>query len=387
MIALSCQKHLFSLEPDKHYINCAYMSPLLRAVEQAGIDGMQRKRNPYHIKPEDFFEDGKEARALFARLVNAPADRVALIPSVSYGLGIVIHNIRPRPRGKMVTVHEEFPSDVHSLYRIKQEHGLELVMVRPPDELRNRGRKWNERLLDAIDHNTVLVNLSSVHWSDGTTFDLEAIGKRAKEVGALFVVDGTQSVGAKEMDVKRFHIDALLCAGYKWLLGPYTSGFAYFGEYFDEGRPLEETWLNRLGSENFKDLVNYESAYHPKAARYNMGEYSNFINLPMQMAALQQIHAWGTDAIEEYCTSLTYPFIEFLSENGFWLEEAAFRSKHIFGFRAPAHVSIENIQQRLLQRKVMVSLRGSAVRVSPHVYNDEADIQALMDALAGTTRS
>ncbi|HEX2683439.1 MAG TPA: hypothetical protein VHL77_05885, partial [Ferruginibacter sp.] len=114
---LSCQKHLFSLEADRHYINCAYMSPLLQSVEAAGIEGMRRKRDPFRIAPSDFFNDAVEIKKLFARLVHAESGRIAILPSASYGLGIVIHNLKPKAGGKLVTVHEEFPSDVYSLYR------------------------------------------------------------------------------------------------------------------------------------------------------------------------------------------------------------------------------------------------------------------------------
>lgn len=236
-------------------------------------------------------------------------------------------------------------------------------------------------ILESIGPDTALVNLSSVHWADGTVFDLAAIGKRTKEVGALFVVDGTQSVGAAPIDVNHCNIDALICAGYKWLLGPYTSGLAYFGEYFDEGKPLEETWMTRIGRENFRTLVNYDPTYHEKAARYDMGEFSNFTNIPMLKASLAQILQWTPEGITGYCGQLTKVLIDYILSNGFLLEEDAYRSKHIFGFRLPGHLTIERLQEKLAQKKVTVSLRGSAVRVSPHVYNDEADIQALISAL------
>ena len=383
---LSCQKHLFSLEQDRHYINCAYMSPLLKSVEEAGIQGLARKRDPHNITPDDFFNGAIEIRKLFAQLIHAETERTAVIPSASYGLGIVMRNIKPAAGSKLITIHEEFPSDVYSLYRICSDHKLDLVTVKPPDALANKARNWNERILEAITPGTALVNLSSVHWSDGTIFDMEAIGKRAKEVGALFVVDGTQSVGAPELDVARWRVDALICAGYKWLLGPYTSGLAWFGEYFDEGKPIEESWMNRVGAENFKELVNYQAAYLPGAARYNMGEFANFINVPMLKASLTQILQWTPVEITAYCERLTRPLISYLQSNGFLIEEDANRSKHIFGFRLPPDMSIETVQKKLIERKISVSLRGSAVRVSPHVYNDEKDIQVLIDALEDTKR-
>jgi selenocysteine lyase/cysteine desulfurase len=378
---LTCQKQLFSIEEGIHYLNCAYMSPLMKAVEQAGIEGIARKKHPYRIFPNDFFDEAEEVRALFATLVRTEPERVALIPSVSYGMGIIIQNIHAARGQKVITVHEEFPSDVNSLQRICHEHGLELVTVTPPSDDRERGRKWNEVILDAIQPGTALVNISSVHWADGTIFDLEAIGKRAKETGAMFVVDGTQSVGAVEMDVNRYHIDALVCAGYKWLLGPYTSGFIYLNERFDNGKPIEETWMNRVGSENFRLLSDYQSAYHPKAGRYNMGEFSNFINVPMLKVAIKQLLEWTPAKITQYCTLLTTPLIDHLNKNGFTLEDDSFRSKHLFGFRLPANSDIEVLQKKLAENNIIISLRGNNVRVSPNLYNDETDINALIDLL------
>lgn len=380
---LDCQKNLFSLEPGAHYLNCAYMSPLLKSVEQAGIEGLLRKRNPFNVLPQDYFEDANEIRTLFSRLVNAGEDRIALVPSVSYGMGIISRNIKAGQGKKIITVNEEFPSDVYALLKISQQNNMELLTVSPPVETYERGKKWNENILDAIDPNTALVNLSSVHWADGTVFDLEAIGKRAKEVGALFVVDGTQSVGAMPFDVKKFQVDAVICAAYKWLLGPYTSGLMYLGEYFDNGDPIEESWLNRIGSDNFRTLSDYGNiaGHKPKAARYNMGEYSNFINLPMLKAALAQVLEWSPPAIGEYCKGITRPLMHALREKGFWVEEDRYRSDHLFGCLAPAGISLNEVQKALKEKKVHVSFRGDVIRISPHVYNDEVDINKLREAL------
>ncbi len=380
---LVCQKNLFSLDPGVHYLNCAYMSPLLKSVEQAGIEGMLRKRNPFKVLARDYFEDAELIRKQFGSLVNAEAGRIALVPSVSYGMGIVSRNIKPDPGKKIITVHEEFPSDVYALHRISQLNKMEIQTIRPPETAGERGKKWNERILEAIDSETALVNLSSVHWADGTIFDLAAIGQRAKEVGALFVVDGTQSVGAMPFDIKEFHVDALICAGYKWLLGPYTSGLMYLGEYFDDGEPIEESWLNREGSDNFRTLSDYQvvAGYMPKAARYNMGEYSNFINLPMLRASLSQMLEWTPAAVSEYCRTLTQPLTDFLLDNGFWIEEDQYRPGHLFGVRAPAGTALEKVQESLQQKNVHVSFRGEVIRISPHVYNDKMDIDQLGEAL------
>ena len=139
--------------------------------------------------------------------------------------------------------------------------------------------------------------MGMVHWADGTIFDLEKIRKKTKEVGALLIIDGTQSVGAMPFDVNKIKPDALVCAAYKWLMGPYGSAFCYYGEAFDNGFPIEESWINRKNSEDFSQLINYQEDYSEGARRYNVGQQSNFINVAMLTAAINQLNSWGVDNI------------------------------------------------------------------------------------------
>ena len=379
---LPCQKPSFSLPDDEHYLNCAYMSPISKAVEAAGMAGIARKRVPSHITQEDFFTTADAARALFARLVNvADPSRVAIIPAASYGLAIAARNL-PAARGQTIVVtHEQFPANVHAWRKLAATRGVEIRVVQPPDAIEGRGRGWNQRVLEAIDRRTAIVAIGHVHWTDGTRFDLEAIGARAREVGAALVVDGTQSVGALPFDAARIQPDALVVATYKWLMGPYSLGFAYFGPRFDDGEPLEETWIGRAGSENFKELVHYRDDYQPGAARYDVGERTNFALLPMAIAALEQVLEWQPGRVQEYCGVLTAPLFDRLRALGYSAEDPAWRGAHLFGLRAPAGIDITAIGERLRARKVFVSLRGSAIRVAPHVYNDARDVDALMTAL------
>lgn len=381
---LSCQKASFSLPGDEHYLNCAYMSPLSVAVETAGMTGVARKRVPSRIATSDFFTESDRARGLFARLVNAPdPGRIAIIPSASYGLAIAARNLPAAAGQNVVVTHEQFPANVHAWRRLSRDRGVELRTVAPPDVIEGRGRAWNTRLLEAIDTRTAIVALAHVHWTDGTRFDLEALGRRARDVGAALVIDGTQSVGAMPFDVAAIQPDALVCATYKWLMGPYSMGFAYFGPRFDDGEPLEETWIGRAGSEHFKELVNYRDDYQPGAVRYDVGERSNFALMPMAVAALEQVLGWQPARIQEYSAALTAGLFDQLRALGYTMESPEYRGAHLFGLRPPAGVDITAIGERLRARKVLVSLRGSALRVSPHVYNDGRDIAALIDALAG----
>jgi selenocysteine lyase/cysteine desulfurase len=378
MPELQCQKEHFALPPDVHYLNCAYMSPLSREVEEAGLSGLRGKRNPSEIVEDDFFRVPELVRRRFAGLIGCPdPTSVALIPSVSYGIALAAANADVQRGQNIVLLSEQFPSNVYSWTRLRDERGAELRLV-------ERGlpvRDWNARILEAIDGDTAVVTVPHVHWTDGTRFDLDAIRKACDRSGALLVVDGTQSVGALPFDVLRYKPDALVCAGYKWLFGPYGYGMAYFGARLLHGRPLEENWINRAGSENFGGLVRYRDEYQPGAVRYDFGERSNFILAPMMLAALDQVIAWEPARIQDYCDRLTAATVGNLIEAGYRIVDSEDRSAHIFGIRLPPGLSADRVGRALRDRGVSVSSRGDAIRVSPHIYNDETDILALEDAL------
>lgn len=381
---LTCQKSHFALPPGVHYLNCAYMAPLAHAVRSAGIAGIDRRAAPHLIQPRDFFEESDMVRSLFSRIINAPdPNRIAIVPSVSYGLATVARNVRATAGDNVVVLEEQFPSNVYAWRRLCSEQGLTLRTVAPPTHERGgRAAEWNARVLTAIDQRTAVVALPQAHWTDGTLFDLERVGQRARECDALFVVDGTQSVGALPFDTRQIQPDALICAGYKWLLGPYSTGLAYYGRTFDHGTPLEEGWITRRDSENFADLVRYRDDYQPAAVRYDVGERSNFTLLPMLAAALELVLQWTVPAIQEYCRSLSTELTRTLRANGYWVEEDEWRAAHLVGARPPDPSRTATISGRLAARDVAVSLRGNAIRISPHLYNDSRDVEALLDALA-----
>lgn len=375
------QRSKFSLPAGNVYLNCAYMSPMLKSVEKKGIEGIHKKRNPAIVTGDDFFKDTEKVRKEFSKLINGEASRVVLVSSVSYGMANVVNNIKLSSSDNLIVAAQQFPSNYYPWHRVHQDTGAKLKVISPPNEFANRGKVWNERLLEAIDDHTKLVALGNVHWADGTLFNLKEIRKRTKEVGALLIIDGTQSVGALAFDVKEIQPDALVCAGYKWLMGPYSLGLAYYGEYFDQGKPVEENWINRLHSENFAGLVNYETNYQPGALRYEVGEHSNFILLPMLLEALKQINQWKPKAIQQYCAGITRKPIHLLQEAGYWVEDEKFRRHHLFGVRLPAHAQVDKIKKALLKNKISVSFRGDAIRVSPHLYNSEADLMKLVRVL------
>ncbi|MDH5804225.1 MAG: aminotransferase class V-fold PLP-dependent enzyme [Gemmatimonadota bacterium] len=372
---------LFSLPEGIHYLNCAYQSPLSKRVELAGLEGVRRKSNPAEVTPESFFIGPRTLRSKFAELIGlSESDQVAIMPSVSYGISTVAKNTKVSRGQTIVVLGDQFPSNVYPWRRLAQETGATIRTVARPDGI-TPGEDWNRELLEAVDSSTALVAVPNVHWTDGTRFDLRSVGEKAREVGAALVVDGTQNIGADSFELEEVRPDALFCAAYKWLGGPYAVTLGYYGPRYHDGVPLEEGWFARKGSEDFSRLVDYRDEYRGGAQRFDVGEVSNFALNPMVEQALAQVLDWGVENIAEYLDSLTAPVIADLEESGFGFTEKKWRSRHMFGMRLPAGADAEEIRGRLEQENVFVSFRGQAIRVAPYVYSDSGDLRAFREAV------
>ena len=354
------------------------MSPLLSSVEEVAIEATKRLRNPGAIRPEDFFSEQVKVKMKFSQLINGQDDQIAIIPSVSYGLKSAISNI-PANRGThAITISDEFPSDYYTIHEWCKANQKELKVIKAPEIPFGRGKLWTERILDSMNTNTAAVVISAIHWMDGTRFDLEKIGNRCKEVNAIFIVDGSQSVGMIPIDVVKYKIDALICTGYKWLFGPYSIGLAYYGGAFDYGVPIEDSWMNKMNAEDFSSLTGYADLYKKGAARYDMGESSHFILLPMLNRALAQILEWQDVSMPTYCGQLIQPLLQWLGENKIPVEEENYRANHLFGFTLPENRDRNRFLNTLQEKKIFVSVRGQVIRVSTHIFNTTDDVHQLL---------
>lgn len=381
---MKCQKHLFNLKENIHYLNCAYKAPLLISCEEACIKALIKDRNPSDIIADDFFNVTKEVRSCFAEIINSSSRNIAIIPSTSYGFSSVLNNIEGKKNGNAITIQDEFPSGYFSIKRWCNENSNELLIINPDEDQKLIGENWNDNLINQITEQTSIVLISSVHWMNGIRFDLEKIGQKCKEVNAKFIVDGTQSVGAIKMDVNKYNISALICASYKWLFGPYSVALAFISDDFNQGKPLEESWMNKVNSKNFSALTNYEDSYKSNAGKYNVGESSNFILMPMLRESLKQIINWNPNEIEAYCKSLIQPLIIYLESLGVAFEKEKYFSNHLFALQLPVHIDMELLKNNLIKNNIYTSIRGNYLRVSVNVFNNEKDIMKLIKVIKQT---
>jgi selenocysteine lyase/cysteine desulfurase len=373
---LENQRELFEMPEEVAYLNCAYMSPQLRPAREIGERAVARKSRPWEITPGDFFEDAEKTRALFARLVGAEADGVALIPSVSYGIAVAAANVKVEPEENILILEDQFPSNVYAWRELAARKGARLVTVpRPADH------DWTSAVLEHLAENTAVVAVPNCHWTDGSILDLARVGARAREAGAALVVDGIQSLGAHPFDVAEVGPDFLVASAYKWLLGPYGIGFLYVSEEYRDGAPIEHNWINRRGSEDFSGLVDYEEVFQPGARRYDVGERSNFVLLPMANEALRQILDWGVENVSETIGELTDLIEEEAKRRGIEAIPAKRRARHMIGLKL-GFAAPEDLAARLTGERVFVSVRGESVRLSPHLYNTAEDVDRLFAVLA-----
>jgi selenocysteine lyase/cysteine desulfurase len=373
---LACQRRLFDIPDDVAYLNCGYMSPLLRRVRAAGEAGLARKAHPWEITARDFFSGSDALRAVFAELVNARADDIALVPAASYGVSTAARNL-PLARGQNVIVAEDqFPSNVYPWRERAREVGAEVRTVPRPV-----AGDWTAAVLHAIDDATAVVALPACHWTDGGWFDLERIGEACRKRGAGFALDVTQSLGVLPLDVQRLQPDFLCAAGYKWLLGPYSTGYLYVSERWQrDGTPIEHNWIHRRNAENFARLVDYQDEFEPGARRFDVGERSNFALVPAAEAGLRQILEWGVENVCETVAAVADEIVARVRPLGLTALPKAQRAPHYLGLQLATGLPA-NLLPELMQRKVYVSVRGSSIRVTPHVYNNAADIDRLVSAL------
>jgi len=376
---LRSQRDLFEIPEDIVYLNCAYMSPQLRQVREAGERAVSRKSRPWELTPDDFFEDVEEIRALFAQLVGGDADGVAIVPSVSYGISVAAANVSVGEAEKIVILEDQFPSNVYAWRALAEQCGARLITIPRPEDF-----DWTRVLLEEIDAETAVVAVPNCHWTDGSLVDLARVGESVREAGAALVVDGIQSLGAHPFDVSEVRPDFLIAASYKWLLGPYGVGFMHVGEEYREGNPIEHNWINRRGSQDFSGLADYQEAFQPGARRYDVGERSNFALLPMAAEALRQLIDWEVQTISETIGTLTDLIEEKAKEHGIGTIPKERRARHMIGLMLGPDAP-DDLATQLTTHNVFVSVRGESVRVSPHLYNTERDVELFFEILERVT--
>ncbi len=373
------QRHLFDIPDEVAYLNCAYMGPAAKAVHLATLAGAQKKRHPWTVTGDDFYSPAAHLKSLAAPLFDCSADDIALTPSVSYGAALAARNLRLKAGRNILVIEGQFPSNIYAWQQLAGEQMMRMTTVRRPLD----GR-WTEAILAQLDERIAMAALPQVHWADGGLIDLEPISDRCAELGIPLVLDLTQSLGVMSFSVQRIRPAFVFSAAYKWLLGPYGLSYTYVSPEYQDGQPIEYNWINRRDSENFAGLVDYTDQFQPGARRYDSGQHSSTVTLSAAIAALSMIQEWGVDQIAATLAEKTRQIREMAHSIGYQSVPEALSGPHILGLTGGPEDRAA-LSRKLAAENVWLSVRGSTLRISPHLYNTGKDAERLISVLSSVT--
>ena len=374
---LPSQRALFDMPRDVCFMNAAAWSPLPLASQEAGRAAVARKGQPWKL-PEGFQREQYErTRKAAAALIGAEPDDVALISSVGYGVSTA-GKVLVLPRGTRVIVLEnDHTSPVLEWHARAAAGGYTVDTVKQPAD-----GDWTSAVLEAIERVGVapvsLASISSVHWSDGGALDIPRIRAALKKQGAALLVDATHDAGVRHIDVKTLDPDFLIFPTYKWVLGPYGRAFMYVAKRHQHGVPLEQTAGARKAV-NAEDTIYFrDTSYRDDARRYDMGERDHFISMEMAAIGMEMMVGWGNDAIVARLSMITGKLADGLGNLGVGVLDPKVRAPHILCVSFPKGMA-PDLPKRLAAEGVHAAPRLGRLRISPHVYNDEQDVERFIE--------
>ncbi len=315
-----------------------------------------------------WFNDADRLRGLLARLIHAEPGDIAFVPNVATALGLLMGGLDLRPGDRIVTLENEFPDSIYSP-ALARRNGVDFVEA-----------PW-EQFLDAIDSRTRLVIVSEVNYTNGFRPPLLQVSKRAHERGALLFVDGTQSLGALQVDVGAVQADMYAVHGYKWLLSPNGGAFMYVAPALRARlQPNAVGWRSHRTWREVDHLHHGAPEFTAEAEKYEGGMLA-FAVLYAMAASVGMMLEIGPAAIEQRVLEMADYLRERLRGLGARLpgdEAPHYRSPIVAArFSKPA----SDLAGQLKSRGVLVSARHDNLRVSTHFYNSQEDIDRLEEEL------
>jgi len=387
---LASQRALFDVPRDICYLNSASYSPLPLKTQEAARAAVGRKAKPWTLEPGFANTQYERARAAAARLIHADPADMALIPSISYGVATAAKVLTVDRGTRVIVLENDHSSPVLEWQTRADAQGFAVETIRRPDD-----GDWTSAVLAAIERPGAppisLASISSVHWSDGGLIDIEKVGAALRQRGASFLIDATHGAGVLTMDVQRLDPDFVIFPTYKWLLGPYGRAFLYIARRHQGGIPLEQTSFGRRDVRAENAVYFADVSYVSDARRFDMGERDHFISMEMASIGMEMMAEWGASAVVQRLLMLTERIAEGLRGTGVRAPERRFRAPHILS------LSFKNLGfqdgmptgliEGLASEGIYVAARLGRMRISPHVFNDEADADRFVAALVRRVRS
>jgi selenocysteine lyase/cysteine desulfurase len=382
---LPSQRASFDIPSDICYLNAASYSPLPIRTLEAGRAAVGRKGRPWTLETSFANQQHERARTAAARLIHAEVSDIALIPSISYGVATAAKLLTPDRGTRVLVLQEDHSSPVLEWHVRAEAQGFTVDTVRQPDD-----GDWTSAVLESIERTGAppvsLASISSVHWSDGGLIDVEKVGAALRQRGAAFLIDATQGAGVLALDVQRLDPDFVIFPTYKWLLGPYGRAFLYVAKRHQNGVPLEQTSAGRRDVRAENAVYFTDVSYVPDARRFDMGERDHFISMEMASIGMETMAGWGAPAIAQRLAMLTARIAAGVRDIGVRMPAPHLRAPHILSLAFKDGMPA-GLVEGLASEGVYVAPRLGRMRVSPHVYNDEADADRFVEVLTRRLRA
>jgi len=367
----------FEIE-DATYLNLASQSPLPRVSIRAVQAALEAKKFPHHKPDSVFYEVPDRVRVSLANLIGAQPEEIALTTGASAGIAAVAYAIKWQPGDEVITAKGEFPLQYTGWKPMEEREGVKLKIVAPRDRFLTA-----DDFIAALTPRTRVVSVSMVRFDDGSLLDAPRLAAACHAQGALLLLDVSQCCGALPMNVRELGADFLICAGYKWLLSPFGTGFFWIRrELLDTVRPAPFYWMALQGSENFSALKFDDPKPAHSAKRWDSPEWASHFNfnLVAMDASVEFVQRIGPERVLEHNRKLIDFMFERLPKDrcvpASPLDGARRGPYGCFAARSPERTA--ELYQRLRKENVIVSLREGNIRVSPHLYNTERDIDRLI---------
>jgi selenocysteine lyase/cysteine desulfurase len=372
----------FPILREMDFFNHAGVAPLPRAAADALRRYAQQAETVAYVNT-GWYRDIEKLRVLAASLINAHRDEIAFVKNTSEGVATVANGIDWKAGDRIVTTAVEYPANIYPWMDVAARFAAELIMVPEETSADGRRRVPLERIMDeARNPRTRLVALSHVEYASGQRHDLAKIGRFCRDNGRRFAVDAIQSVGVLPVDVQAMNIDYLAADGHKWMLGPEGAGIFYCRrELLKQTRPLIVGWMNVIDAENYGD---YDFTLKDDARRFEAGSWNvpGFLALK---ASLELIAAPGIDSIAGYMRGLTDRLIDGLRRKGYEIVSPRGEGEWsgIVSFVSPTYDHQQIFRGLRNEHRTEIALREARLRVSPHFYNTEEQIDRLIERLPG----
>ncbi|MCB9855067.1 MAG: aminotransferase class V-fold PLP-dependent enzyme [Phycisphaerales bacterium] len=372
-IDIAAVRQVMPVTRHHNYLNHAAVAP----ISGPAVEAMHRyaqEASEHSYARGRLYPEAKRVRQSAAKLLNCHPEEITFVQNTSQGLSYVANGLQWSRGESVVTTGVEFPANIYPWMNLRHQ-GVVLKMV-PEDN----GRIPLERLIELIDERTRVLTVSSVQFGSGFRSDLAALGSACQERGVLFCVDAIQSLGCVPIDVRAMKIDFLSADGHKWLLGPEGAGIFYCRhELLGLLRPSVVGWL---GLKNAMDFSKYQLEFRDDARRFDSGSY-NLAGIWGLGASIDWMLQLGIDNIWERVRTLTDRLVAGVTEKGYRVvsSRTANETSGIVSFVSGTHDHQRIVNHLAQEYRTIIATRHGRLRVSPHFYNTEEEIDQLVDHL------